>query len=241
MVRYGTSVRGQPLTLMRIEDRSVSVEGKRPAALISEGIHGNEYLHLTDRLPEVFLEGAGNTGYKAFLAKGGVVYLVPILNPDGYDNGRRENASGTDLNRSFPIRGANYPGRTAPETKAIRDYLATELATHSLSLEVSMEYHCCIGALITPWAYTRSSPSIDVRARANSVIGEMRKALGKELGAGTVHEVLNYPTVNGGSDDYYLENYGRRAYSYEGRSGSEPSYFAGHVAWWNEIFKLTLL
>ena len=101
-----------------------------------------------------------------------------------------------------------------------------------------MEYHCCIGALIEPWAYTYTPPAQEVRQRANEVANAMFNALGRDLEAGTVHEILNYPPTFGGSDDYYLENYGRRAYSYEGREGSEPRYFSGHVKWWNQIFNL---
>lgn len=235
---YGTSEGGHTLTLMRIMDKTVPVAGRRPAALISEGIHGNEYLNITDRLPKAFLEGAGNAGYQEFLAKGGVVYLVPVLNPDGYEDGARENADGTDLNRSFPIRGANYRGIQASETKAIRDFVAQQVAEENVALEVSMEYHCCIGALIEPWAYKYEAPGADVQARNREVENALWAALGRSIEAGTVHEVLDYPLTNGGSDDYYLENYGRRAYSYEGRYGREAANFNGHLRWWNELLKL---
>lgn len=45
--------------------------------------------------------------------------VVPMMNPDGVDNGHwRHNAGGVDLNR-------DWKGFVQPETKAIRDYVAT--------------------------------------------------------------------------------------------------------------------
>jgi hypothetical protein len=41
---------------------------------------------------------------KSFSTAGGIIFLVPIVNPDGYDGVRRENENGKDLNRDFDVR-----------------------------------------------------------------------------------------------------------------------------------------
>ncbi|MFC5677600.1 DUF2817 domain-containing protein [Aeromicrobium endophyticum] len=66
--------------------------------------------------------------------KGADIWVVPVVNPDGYARNTRQNAHGVDLNRNFgakwrKIGGATNSGRRAfsePETRAVRD-LADEI------------------------------------------------------------------------------------------------------------------
>lgn len=236
VVEYGTSAAGRKLTVMKIWDKTLTVTGKRPAILISEAIHGNEYLNITDRLPQELLEGGGaNSPFKTFLAKGGILYVVPIMNPDGYAARQRENAHGQDLNRDFAIKAAGNDGFTQPETKAITSYIAKEATETGFSLEASMEYHCCIGGLIHPWAYTAQPLPKEALERQVEVGKQMQTIFGYRYG--TVREIVGYDAV-GGSDDYYLETYGRRAFSFEGAEGSEFRNLSKHVDMWNFVFGL---
>ena len=239
-VTYGTSTDGHQLTVFKIQDRSVQVAGKRPAVLISEAIHGNEYLDIADRLPREFIEGSANTsGFKQLLAKGGILYVVPVANPDGYTRGQRENANGVDLNRDYTIQAAHNQGFTQPETRAISTYVANEVQANNLTLEASMEYHCCFGSLIYPWNYdpTRALTG-DLASRAQEVGSQVRQLVG--YNSGNVRDTLGAGYENGavgGSDDYYLETYGRRAFSFEGTQGSEYKNLAAHVQMWDFIFQ----
>ena len=58
--------------VLKVHDKNLmsTFDSKRPAILISEAIHGNEYLHITDRLPFEFLR-AGASTFEHFLAAGG--------------------------------------------------------------------------------------------------------------------------------------------------------------------------
>ena len=56
---------------------------------------------------------------------------------------------------------------------------------------------------------------------------------------GTVREIVGYDAV-GGSDDYYLETYGRRAFSFEGKEGDEFLNLTKHVDMWNYVFGLAV-
>ena len=158
IIEYGQSTSGRPLTMMKIMNRTISATStgqQRPAVLISEGIHGNEYLNITDRLPEQFLAGQqANSGFQRFVAAGGVVFVVPILNPDGYEARQRENAQGQDLNRDWSIKAAGNNGFTQPETRLLAERIRQEAQAGNLAVKATMEYHCCIGGLIYPWAYT---------------------------------------------------------------------------------------
>lgn len=233
-IQYGNSGRGKPLMVLRVMNKALPEKLKRPAVLISEGIHGNEYLHITDRLPFEFLKAKGNTPqFENFIATGGVVYFVPIMNPDGYSAGQRGNASGADLNRDFKIQAAGNDGFRQPETRSITTFVANEVKAMNLTVEATMEYHCCIGGLIHPWAWTPEGLTGEPLAR-HQAFGEMVKDI---LGYpyGTVNDILGYSAV-GGSDDYYLETYGRRAFSLEGQRTEEAKRLAEHVKLWERFF-----
>lgn len=237
-VEYGKSVSGKPLKVAKIYDKSIAVSsGSRPALLISEGIHGNEYLNITDRLPEEFLIKKTASKFRDFMAKGGILYMVPILNPDGFSDGARENSNGQDLNRNFTIKAAGNNGFTEPETKNLTAYMAKEAQAMSFTLHASMEYHCCIGGLIHPWAYTSRAMDADQLQRHQPVAAMVKELFG--YNAGTVREIVGYDAV-GGSDDYYLETYGKRSFSFEGSEGSEHQNLAKHVDLWNRIMEIAL-
>jgi predicted deacylase len=154
-IEYGRSGRNKPLMALRVMNRIIKGQENRPAIMISEAIHGNEYLHITDRLPFEFLTAKQTAPeFNQFIASGGVVYFIPIMNPDGYAAGQRGNSAGADLNRDFSIQAAGNQGFRQPETQAITNFIASEARKNQLTFEATMEYHCCIGGLIHPWAWT---------------------------------------------------------------------------------------
>ncbi len=247
-IQYGTSGSGKPLMALKVHKKnftSVQVDlignqqakgESRPAILISEGIHGNEYLHITDRLPFEFMSvNQPHTEFERFLGMGGIIYFVPVMNPDGYSAGRRENSAGADLNRDFTIQAAGNTGFRQTETKAISQFIASEVKGQNLRVEVSMEYHCCIGGLIHPWAWT-SEPLTGETLERHREVGEFVSDI-FNYRYGTVSDILGYSAV-GGSDDYYLETYGRRAFSFEGSRGIEEQRLKEHVSLWNRIFNV---
>ena len=232
-IDYGRSTRSKQLMALRVMNKSVSTKANRPAVVISEAIHGNEYLHITDRLPFEFLKTKNAPEFTQFIDNGGIAYFVPIMNPDGYAAGQRGNASGADLNRDFSIQAAGNQGFRQPETRAISNFIAVEAQTHQLRLEATMEYHCCIGGLIHPWAWTSEGLTGESLAR-HQEFGEWVKDI-FDYPYGTVSDILGYSAV-GGSDDYYLETYGRRAFSFEGQRSVEARRLGDHVQLWERFF-----
>jgi len=94
--------------------------------------------------PEVTGQLAMNAFVEAILNKGTLsksfldscaVYVVPILNPDGVDEGFwRHNAGGIDLNR-------DWNDFNQPESKALRDYLKAELEGKNKRLLFAIDFH----------------------------------------------------------------------------------------------------
>ena len=112
----GTSVKGRKIWATRIGDPTAS---RRFVALAV--MHGDE--EAPARILRNLREGPR--------VKGVDLWVVPVLNPDGYVRHTRKNARGVDLNRNFPHRwvrqgGKYYSGRgpaSEPETRALMRFL----------------------------------------------------------------------------------------------------------------------
>jgi carboxypeptidase D len=107
ITQIGTSVEGRALLALVLSDHPYVAEDE-PEVRISGGIHGDERLGvgLPVRLAEWLLANYGGEdadGVRATnLLDTTELWIVPLLNPDGYEAGNRENANGQDLNRYFP-------------------------------------------------------------------------------------------------------------------------------------------
>jgi hypothetical protein len=233
---YGNSVKGQPLMALKLKDATVTNSTHRKSIVITEAIHGHEYLHITDRLVMAFAAKA-KTGsvLRSFLSKGGIIYLVPIYNPDGYIAGQRENANGADLNRDFPAPDGSKAGMTQPETKYFHDFVMTEASREGSSIDLLMEYHCCLGGVIHPWAYTDKSIEESQLSKLRQVGEITKKIFGYPYG--TVSELLNYSGV-GGTIDFIQKTFASRAFSFEGKSVIEEQNLSKHLTLYDEIMTL---
>lgn len=237
---YGMSDGGEPLIALQISGRTSTrarVESS-PAILISGTIHGNEYLNIEDRLPEWFAStGQSKPEIRKFFQKGGTIYILPILNPDGYIKRQRENRKGTDLNRDFSVKQANHTAFRQIETRAIRDFVASEIAATGRKLALTLDYHCCIGAGLYPWSFKTSAklpPKDKDRMLAAGDI--MQQVFGSEFRIGTTPEILGYDAI-GSTKDYYYENYGSVSFTFEGRFRVENKYFQDHTLMWEKLIE----
>lgn len=129
----GQSVQGRELWALLITDNP-DIEEDEPEFKYVSTMHGDEpvgtelCLYLIDRL----LTDYGTDGRITALVDQTAIWIVPLMNPDGLELGSRTNASGIDLNRSFPDRleimanvfdgGPLDAAGRPPETRAVMEW-----------------------------------------------------------------------------------------------------------------------
>ena len=236
VIEYGRSVGGRPLTIVKIQ-KKLTIEGKLPAIYIGGSIHGDEYLNIEDRLPKWFAEQSEQKGPVGnFLEKGGVIYIAPILNPDGYEKRSRTNDLGIDLNRDFTVIEAQVEGLKQPETSALAFFLEEDLKKEGRKLEITMDYHCCIGALLYPWSFKGPTLPSEQLIKHLNIVEAMKSTVGGEIKSGTTPTILGY-SAKGTSKDFYYEHFGATSFTFEGRRNREDKYFDEHTKMWDLILQ----
>ncbi len=225
---YGMTPGGLPMTGIRI--RSIKNPGAdAPLMVINGAIHGDEYLGIEDRFPEWFLtQGLGIASIQKFLASGGEIVFIPVMNPDGYTADQRWNSTGADLNRDFELKRTGHAASEEVETKAYDAFLRNEILTTGRKLRFTMDYHCCLGAMLVPWSYGKRVPMEPRNVQRYSIMRTLAKDI---LGvkAGTPWEMLGY-TADGSTMDHFFEAYDNVAVAYEGEYRTEYQYFDKHAS-----------
>ncbi|MCP4804723.1 MAG: zinc carboxypeptidase [Proteobacteria bacterium] len=118
LVQVGTSLEGRPIWGIRLGTTDA------PRLRVLGGHHGDEpisvelALHVAEQL-------AADAGVFAGLTQQREIWVVPLVNPDGYVLGDRQNANDVDLNRNYGDgwRDTVFSGPapfSEPETRAIR-------------------------------------------------------------------------------------------------------------------------
>jgi len=235
VITYGKTPKGLDMVAIRL--REVSTSGfNAPLMVITGAIHGDEFLGIEDRFARWVLEtGISSEPIQKFFAMGGEMVFIPVMNPDGYTRDERENSKGVDLNRDFELKLTGHPASTQMETKAYTAFLKNELVTTGRNLRFTLDYHCCIGATLVPWAYGKSVPLSTKDQARYELVGFLSKdILGVE--AGTPWNILGY-TADGSTMDYMMENYGTTAIAYEGARRKENQYLDKHTAFLESVVR----
>jgi hypothetical protein len=241
-VNYGKSVSGQDLVLIKIKSPNPISIGRRPAVLITEAMHGNEYMNIADQLADWFLKNREESlGLRRFLSQGGVIYLVPIVNPDGYTRQTRHNANGADLNRDFLIAdGEKEEHRFRQvESRSLANWINQDIGENNLRLALNVDYHCCDGSLLYPASASDGNhdhPFTPALLQAHQTIADlMKEFIDPSYRYGPTNQVLGY-YAKGTSKDYWFYRHGALSFTYEGKRKKETEKFLNHTAWWDQIF-----
>ncbi|MCF6284999.1 MAG: carboxypeptidase regulatory-like domain-containing protein [Candidatus Hydrogenedentes bacterium] len=157
LISLGRSVQGRELWALQITDNP-GVEEDEPEFAYLSTMHGDEVVGtvLCLNFIELLLEGYGQDSTITELIDETELWIVPLLNPDGYEMGIRWNANNADLNRSFPQWPTDFSGTIAtestldtigrePEVAAVMDWTAN----HTFALMAN--YHT--GALVVNYPY----------------------------------------------------------------------------------------
>jgi len=145
----GQSVQGRELWVMQISDNpglnEVEPEFKYVANMHGDETPGREFsLYLIEWLCENY----GSSDRATFLVENTDIYIMPTMNPDGFELGQRYNANNVDLNRDFPDQfydpNNTLSGRQ-PETRAVMEWSWS----HNFVLSANMHS----GALVVNYPY----------------------------------------------------------------------------------------
>lgn len=244
----GHSVEGRPIYALHVgrnDGRS------RPEALIIGNIHAGEVIssRVVLAVAQRLLEDEGTDPWIGSLLDRTDLWIVPVVNPDGYHrvistNGRggqigtRRNANGVDLNRNFilapgaksrhPMSGSNRPGSnyymgqkplSEPETRAL-----AELA-RSHNFYASFTCHSVAGKVLYPHCYTKEP----ARHRQEFIrVGEAFAARQPDWKYKVENSYGWYPTL-GDSDDFFYMRHGALAFTVEhGKVGHNLKYALTH-------------
>jgi hypothetical protein len=234
-IEYGESIRGNILTALVLESKNMPVT---KLALVTGATHGNEYLNIADRLAEALLESKANV-LENYLASGGSLIVVPIVNPDGYNRRRRGNARNADVNRDWPnSKRAEPAGFKQPESEALANLVINYLSSHPLTgLNFALDYHCCVdGMLLKPWGFEKGTYMTQSEStRYNNFIDPMNKYFPKPGKVGTPPDLLY--SADGTTLDYWYDKYGAISLTYEGTRRREKDNLNYHVLWWEDILR----
>jgi hypothetical protein len=207
-VDLGLSVEGRTLLAIRITGPGASKVG-----LIYHGAqHGNEQAGamLVAYTANHLLTNYATDPEAQTLVDNAEWYLLPIMNPDGYEAYTRRNANDVDLNRNWGGPGSGPYAFSEPETTALRDFL---LAHPNVRLHLDL--HGYVSKFMWPWGHTSQyAPDHSIY---DSVGVEVRDLIDAAGGAyyeiGSIWDVA-YP-LSGGSIDYSYGDLNLWGYAFE--------------------------
>ena len=122
----GQSVQGRELWVLEISDNpginEIEPEFKYIANMHGDETPGREFsLYLIEWLCNEYYTNPR----ASFLVNNTSIFIMPSMNPDGFELGQRENANGVDLNRDFPDQfddPINSLDGRQPETQAVMQW-----------------------------------------------------------------------------------------------------------------------
>lgn len=199
---------------------------QRRAVLLSEGIHGNEYLGLLDRL--IVLESLPQH-FKNFVTSGGVIFVIPQVNPDGVFRKNRFSSFGTDLNRDFRVRRLQMQ-----ETHSLSKWIEAELKKLDAQLVLAIDYHCCVGALLYPDSAKAKSNALFSRYYQD-ITSLAQKTISEKISGGVTQDFFGRKTF-GTLKDYWFQKYSAISFTFEAPSmDNGKAMFDQQVTWWGEV------
>jgi len=216
MADLGTSVQGRHLWAIRITGTGQN----NPAVIYHGAQHGNEVIGpcaIAYTARHLLTNYATDPGIR-FLVDNVEWFLLPMMNPDGYERGTRSNANGQDLNRDWPDPDGSPARCTQPETRAMRDFFSDHPNSRAHN-----DFHSYGRMIMWPWSYIRSRCQDD--ATYNLLGTEMQNRIRSIRGTNYDRGALCVDfrlCVNGSSVDYTYGGADQWGYGVEIGSSHHP-------------------
>ncbi len=158
----GYSVLNRLILCMKISDNP-SLNENEPKIKLGGSIHGNEKIGAAVMMHFIkyLLSNYNSNQNVKSLVDSREIFVIPLLNPDGYASNSRYNANGVDLNRDFGFMWDEWGGSTSPfsqiESKKIQEY--TEKIMPSLHFNYhSAGYYSSFDTINYLWDYHPHDP-----------------------------------------------------------------------------------
>ncbi len=223
MHSIGNTWEGRPIVMVTM---TIDVEkaDEKPALLYTGTIHAREWIgnELAVKFIQYATENYQVNPQLIKTLKNNTLYMVPCLNPDGFEysrthfsfwrKNRRDNGDGTfgvDLNRNFAVRFKRgpdtslntYSGPEAfsePETSAIRDFVES----HS-NITVSLDYHSQGNVFFPAHKFNHESEieGTDLNVLCANMNREIEKVTGRLYGIHRGKPPANL--IHGSGREYY--------------------------------------
>ncbi len=172
--QIGTSVQGREIYAVIVSDNVYDNEAE-PEIRITGNIHGDEKTAGMSCLNflEVLTDNYGTSPLCTYVVDNSELWIVAILNPDGYVSGSRYNANGVDLNRDFSYMNTSSYWQ-GPESVAIRDLTMQDWPTQDNYINpfaTGLSFHSGAECFNAVWNYSLTAVIQDldfVTAQANA-------------------------------------------------------------------------
>ena len=223
LVKIGTTYEGRDIVLVKIS-QNVKEADNKPALLYTGSIHAREWIG--HELALKFIEHVGLNQHVDPLLESSLesstIYMVPCLNPDGYEysrkhfsfwrKNRRKNKDGSygvDLNRNFSVgwkkisnTASNVYGGEEPfseaETRAIKNFVDSHP-----NITIALDYHSQ-GNVFFPahkFKHEAEIDGTDMNVLAANMNDEFAKVTGRKYG---IHRGKPpTPLISGSGREYY--------------------------------------
>lgn len=198
---------------------------------MTEGVHGNEYMGIVEKMPAIFHE-SDLPGFRDFTSEGGILFIIPQVNPDGVERKSRFTMMNTDLNRDFDSKKLHEQ-----ESYLFSLWIKNELQVSKANLILAVDYHCCKGAMIHPKFSSDKNPFL-YQKKFEKIKLLMRKHVDQSYQNGTTKVIFGNKTT-GTLKDYLFQEYGAISLTFEGISlDKEGEKLNEHVRWWDSLFTM---
>mgnify|MGYP000906237225 CR=1 FL=1 len=194
---YGTTRSGHVLYALKISD-NVTVDENEPELMLTSATHGDELVtvEVMMQLVRELLAGHGRDTRLSRLINERELWVLPMVNPQGYSRRTRYANGFTDPNRDYP-----YPDKPDVESVDCIDLLRKFFHAHDF--KGSLDVHASGRMVMYPWAYTERAPEAADVVDFEHLVNSMAEQNG--YAAGQISKVI-YVAKGSSADYYYWKN-----------------------------------
>ncbi|XP_044139719.1 carboxypeptidase D [Bufo gargarizans] len=224
----GMSVEGRELWVMRVTADPDTVPPERPQFKYVGNMHGDETVsrQVLVYLLQYLLENYGREPRVTALLNATDIYIVPSLNPDGFQRaqegdcqgaeGGRENARQLDLNRNFPDQFTN---QQPPDPQQVPEVVAMMKWIRENRFVLSGNLHG--GSVVASYPYDDSSSHMETGFYSKSSDDKVFQYLAKAYASNHPIMKTGHPSCKGEEEEFFPDGITNGAHWYDVQGGMQ--------------------